>query len=250
MFSADTKHPSWYRRILNAERERERGEGERIVRGEASSKSTFPRPHLIPPLPRSLSSSLPSLSLFAFIFPDSDPFLLPRSEPHPSPLRPLSFTTASSSVLAHLFRPPSSPPYPSTCFPPFSLARHTPPFSGTLANHSSYPTPFGYLHTPLTRAQDVLRAYARGICKHTDKVAAIIFLVYLHRDRNFADPSAAYKAYKAWKETCSCGSSRERETFNERVSFDYSAVAVRMQSLILLREKSCHCLCYFISAKR
>ena len=56
----------------------------------------------------------------------------------------------SSVLLRHRIHPPA-----------FTLLSGTvPPFSGTLANHSSYPTPFGYLHTPLTG----LRMFSMRTC--------------------------------------------------------------------------------------
>lgn len=113
----------------------------------------------------SLPLSRPSLSLFAFIFPDSDPFLLPPlarpsflPPPPPSlpppflpvfPRRlPSSFTTA---VSIHLLHPSLTHYHPSQ--PPSQTIRAFQP-----------PLDISIRHLP--RVQDVLRAYARGIRKH------------------------------------------------------------------------------------
>lgn len=164
-FSRFEKSLAVYRRILNRgeeeKRERETGvrekgkasrEWKRVKTGGGGDgrRSIFQvhvsQPHLIYPLFPSLFLR-PSLSLFAFIFPDSDPFLLPPlARPSFLPLLPsppfLPSFSASSSVLLlhHRIHPPASPF--SDTVPPFTTT--------TLANHSSFPTPFGYLHTPLT----------------------------------------------------------------------------------------------------
>lgn len=116
------------------------------------------QPHLIYPLFPSLFLR-PSLSLFAFIFPDSDPFLLPPlARPSFLPLLPSppflpSFSASSSVLLLHHRIHPASPFSDST-----TLHNHHPRKPFELSNPlwiSPYATYHGF------------RMFSvRGICKH------------------------------------------------------------------------------------
>lgn len=173
-FSRFEKSLAVYRRILNRgeEEKREREIGVR-EKGKASRewkrvktkgggdgrRSIFQvhvsQPHLIYPLFPSLFLR-PSLSLFAFIFPDSDPFLLPPLArpsflpPLPSPpsfpVFPRRLPSSSFTIVSiHLLHPSLTQYHPSQPPPSQTIRAFQPPLDISIRH--------------LPRVQDVLRAW-------------------------------------------------------------------------------------------